>query len=60
MTKQQWKVVDKDIHAVQLCFSDDLFNHGINLLMTKWRAEPSVTNFCDYFNKQWVEKLPYW
>ncbi|CAF4098728.1 unnamed protein product, partial [Rotaria sp. Silwood1] len=41
LTKQQWSEVDKDIHAVQLSFSDDVFNHGINLLMNKWRTEPS-------------------
>ncbi|CAF1515445.1 unnamed protein product [Rotaria sordida] len=60
LSKQQWSQVDKEIHAVQLSFSDDVFNHGINLLMNKWRTEPSLANFCDYFNEQWVEKLRYW
>jgi hypothetical protein len=60
LTKQQWIEVDKDIHIVQLSFSDDVFNHGINLLMAKWRMDPSFANFCDYFNKQWVRNLPYW
>ena len=60
MTKQQWNDVDKEIHAVQLSFSDDVFNHGVNLLMSKWRSDPSLVKFCDYFNEQWVGKLSYW
>jgi hypothetical protein len=60
LTKQQWKQVDTEIHAVQLSFSDDVFHHGINLLITKWHGDQSFANFCDYFNAQWVEKLSCW
>ena len=59
LTKQQWREIDQEIHAVQLSFSYDVFNYGINLLMTKWRTQPSLGNFCDYFNEQWVGKLHY-
>jgi hypothetical protein len=52
--------VDKDIHAVQLSFSDDVFNHERNLLMATWRTDSSFAKFCDYFNGQWAEKLCYW
>jgi hypothetical protein len=60
LTKQQWSEVDKDIHAVQLSFSDDVFNDGINLLMTKWSTDPSFANFYNYFDEQWVEKVRFW
>ena len=59
-TKQQWTEIDKEIHAIQLSFSDNVFNHGINLLMTKWRTDLSLIKFYDYFNEQWIEKLRYW
>ena len=35
LTKQQWTEIVKEIHAIQLSFSDNVFNHGINLLITK-------------------------
>ncbi len=49
VTKQQWDVIDKQLHAVQLSFNDEIFNQGINLLMTEWRSDPSLNKFCDYF-----------
>ena len=60
LTKQQWTEIDKEIHAIQLSFSDNVFNHGINLLITKWRTDLSLIKFYDYFNEQWIEKLRYW
>ncbi|CAF1589200.1 unnamed protein product, partial [Didymodactylos carnosus] len=41
VAKQQWNEIHKEIHAVQLSFSDEVFNHGMNLLMTKWRSDTS-------------------
>ncbi len=60
VTKQQWDVIDKEIHAVQLSFNNEIFNQGINLLMAKWRSDPSLNKFCDYFYEQWIEKLSNW
>ena len=52
LTKQQWIEIDKEIHATRLSFSDDVFNCGMNLLVTKCHTDPSLTKFCDYFNDQ--------
>lgn len=60
VTKQQWNEIDKEIHAIQLSFSDGVFNHGVHLLMNKWRVDPSLVKFCDYFNDQWLWKLRFW
>ena len=60
LTKQQWIETDKDIHAMQLSFSEDVFNQAINLLLAKWRMDPSFAKFYDYFNEQWIRKLPLW
>ena len=49
--------IDEEIYAVQLSFTDDVFNHGINLLMSKCRTQPSLGHFCDYFNEQWVGQV---
>ena len=57
LTKQQWSEIDKETHAVQLSFSDNVLNFDINLLMTKWHTDPSLTKFYDYFHDQWLVKL---
>ena len=46
---EKWKQVDDDIHNLQLCFSDDTFNHGINLLMKKWSTDPLLQQFQSFF-----------
>ncbi|CAF1063645.1 unnamed protein product [Didymodactylos carnosus] len=60
VTKEQWVSIDADLHAIQLSFSDDVFNRGITLLIQKWSANPLMKNFSDYFVDQWVTKLPFW
>ena len=48
------------IHTLQLSFSDDVFNHGVKLLLQKWNANPLIKVFSECFVDQWIEKLPYW
>ena len=60
VTKNDWKIIDNDIHILQLAFTDDLFDHGITLLLQKWSLIPSMKRFADYFSDQWVSKLRYW
>ncbi|CAF1619936.1 unnamed protein product, partial [Didymodactylos carnosus] len=37
--------LDADIHALQLSFSDDIFNRGSLLLTQKWSADPAIQQF---------------
>ena len=60
VTKEDWLIIDIDIHSLQLVFNDDLFNRGAQLMLQKWRRIPSMRRFADYFEEQWVSKLPYW
>ena len=60
LPRNLWPTIDTDIHTLQLSFSDDVFNHGVKLLLQKWNANPLVKYFSEYFIDQWTEKLPYW
>ncbi len=55
-----WQIIDKDIQTLQLAFSDELFDHGVKLLLQKWSLIPSMKSFADYFTEQWVSKFRYW
>ncbi|CAF4399431.1 unnamed protein product [Rotaria sp. Silwood2] len=57
---EKWKQIDIDIHNLQLCFSDNIFSHGTNLLMKKWSTDPLIQQFQSYFFNQWIETLPLW
>ena len=35
VTKNDWQIIDKNIHTLQLAFTDDLFDHGVTLLLQK-------------------------
>ncbi len=35
MPKSLWSSVDANMHSLQLSFCDDVFNHGIKLLLQK-------------------------
>lgn len=58
--KDKWNSIDGDIHNLQLCFSDIIFNHGALLLKQKWSNCPEIQRFQEYFFDQWVKKLPFW
>ena len=49
---EKWKQADDDIHNLQLCFSDNIFNHGTDLLMKKWSTDPLLQQFQSYFFNQ--------
>ena len=55
-----WPTIDTNIHTLQLSPSDDIFKHGVKLLLQKCSANPLIKNFSEYFVDQWIEKLPYW
>ena len=60
VNKNDWLIIDKDIHELQLAFSDDIFDQGVHLLLQKWKQVPSMKRFVEYFTDQWVIKLRYW
>ena len=60
VNKNDWLMIDKDIHELQLAFSDDIFDAGIFLLLQKWNQISSIKKFVDYFTEQWVGNLRYW
>ena len=57
---EKWQQIDTDIHNLQFCFSDITFNHGTQLLMNKWSADPLLQQFQSYFFNQWILTLPLW
>ncbi|CAF3716596.1 unnamed protein product [Rotaria socialis] len=59
-TKEDWIIIDMDIHVLHLAFTDDIFNLGLKLLLQKWNLIPTMQRFTDYFIDQWVSKLRYW
>ncbi|CAF5050919.1 unnamed protein product, partial [Rotaria magnacalcarata] len=56
----KWQQIDTDIHDLQLCFSDNIFTHGVSLVMKKWSTDPLIQQFQQYFFDQWIDKLPLW
>lgn len=60
VTKDDWIIIDKDIHTLQLAFSDEIFDHGARLLLQKWSLIPTMNRFVQYFTEQWLCKLRYW
>ncbi|CAF0894013.1 unnamed protein product [Rotaria sordida] len=60
VAKNDWQIIDKDIHTLQLAFTDDLFDHGATLLLQKLSLIPTMKRFVDYFTEQWVSKIHYW
>ena len=45
LPRNLWPTFDIDIHTLQLNFSDDVFNHGVKLLLQKWKANSLIKNF---------------
>ena len=58
--KDKRNEIDADIHNLQFCFSDIIFNHASSLLWKKWSNFPHIRQFQDYFFDQWIGKLPFW
>ncbi|CAF2642268.1 unnamed protein product [Rotaria sp. Silwood2] len=56
----KWNEVDSDIHNLQLCFSDNIFNCAVSLLNLKWNNYPLMKQFQEYFFNEWIKKLPLW
>ena len=49
VNKRDWLMIDKDIHELQLAFSDDIFDAGVFLLLQKWNQIPSIKKICRLF-----------
>jgi hypothetical protein len=60
MPSDKWKVVEGDILALQLSFDDELFNQASSLLLKKWRSDPDLHTFSNYFEHTWLNDLKYW
>ena len=60
VSMENWRQIDTDIHNLQFCFSDIIFNHGTQLLMNKWSADSLRQQFQSYFFNQWILTLPLW
>ena len=45
VTKNDWQIIDKDTHTLQLAFTDDLFDHGVTLLLQKWSLIPTMKGY---------------
>ena len=42
--------IDTDIHTLQFIFADNVFNHGVQLLLEKWKGKSLITQS---FVEQW-------
>ncbi|CAF4878583.1 unnamed protein product [Rotaria socialis] len=56
----KWNEVDSDIHNLQLCFSDNIFNCAVSLLKLEWDNYPLMKQFQKYFFNEWIKKIPVW
>ncbi|CAF0851693.1 unnamed protein product [Didymodactylos carnosus] len=54
----RWPAVERDIVSIQLSFSDAVFWKAISLLLTKWRQQPEIVAFANYFETQKVKETP--
>jgi len=55
------KKVKEDIRTLQICATEDCFKKAGSLFLKKWcNSDALATNFLNYFNKQRLQKLPYW
>ena len=42
LPRNLWLATDTDIYTLQLSSSDDVFSHGIKLLLQKWQANSLI------------------
>ncbi len=43
-----------------LSFDDNIFEKGASLLLYKWRSDPDLYIFSNYFEHTWLGELKYW
>jgi len=51
---EKWHGVERDIYTLQLSFNDEIFQKGSSLLLTKWRSDPTLFMFSNYFEQTWL------
>ena len=56
----KWKTVEADILTLQLSFCDAVFDKGASLLLHKWRSDPDLFYFSNYFEQTWLSDLKLW
>ena len=49
VNKNDWLIIDKDIHELQLAFSDDIFDAGILFIITKMESNSIDKKICRLF-----------
>ena len=56
------KQVKEDIRILQLCQNEDMFLKATNLFLQKWKknTDARLIDFMNYFEAQWLKKLPNW
>jgi hypothetical protein len=47
-------------YVLGLSFTDDVFHKGMTLLLAKWRSDPDLVFFSNYFEQTWLFDLKYW
>ena len=46
---KEWNMVKGDILSLQLSFGDHIFDKEAALLLSKWRTDPDLLLFSNYF-----------
>ncbi|CAF0934688.1 unnamed protein product [Didymodactylos carnosus] len=54
------KLIDEELHILQLSFGDPVFFKEAALLLTKWRSDPDLVIFSNNFETTWINDLRYW
>lgn len=47
-----------DIKVLKMCGNPIVFSHALQLFMSEWKIEEP--QFCEYFEREWVQKHPNW
>ena len=57
-----YKEMKEDIRLLQICAHEAMFTKATRLFLEKWRknADSLITEFINYFEEQWIRKLPHW
>uniref|UniRef100_A0A7E4ZY45 MULE domain-containing protein n=1 Tax=Panagrellus redivivus TaxID=6233 RepID=A0A7E4ZY45_PANRE len=53
-------LIQNDIKVIAKCTSIETAKAAANHIVASWREEEDAIPFADYFDTEWVEKLPYW
>ncbi|CAF1550482.1 unnamed protein product, partial [Rotaria sordida] len=57
---EKWRGIERDISTLQLSFNDNIFQKGSSLLLTKWKSDPELFMFANYFEQTWLLDLKFW